>query len=139
MIVDDVCALAASPLVVAEGSTVPAWAAQEACGAVWLIPTQDFQCARLEERGLPQAALDAYLLLAERIERDAAAHGVPVFTIDGSRGVEEVVEEAELQFAAALAAGPKASGLSERQALLREANESVVSQLRAYYAALDRW
>jgi hypothetical protein len=135
MVLDDVGSLPASPLVVAEGSTVPPSAAAADPGrAVWLLPTPGFQRARFEERGLPQAARDFYVFLAGTIERDAAAHGVPVLSIDGALGIEEVVEEVERRFAAALAAGPVAADRSERRSLLREANLAQVEQVRAFCA-----
>ena len=134
MVVDDVCALPPSPLVVAEGSTVPPSAATDPGRAVWLLPTPGFQQARFEERGLPQAARDVYLLLADTIARDAAAHGVPVLQVDGTLAVDELVEAVEGRFAAALVAGPTANDVRERQALLREANLAQVEQVRAFYA-----
>jgi hypothetical protein len=134
MVVDDVRALPASPLVVAEGSTVPPAAAVGPGRAVWLLPTPGFQQARFEERGLPQAARELYLLLADTIARDAAAHAVPVLAVDGTVGVEEMVEVVERRFAAALAEGPTAIALGERQALLREANLAQVEQVRAFHA-----
>ena len=134
MIVDDVRSLPSSPLLVAEGSTVAPSAVDEPGRAVWLLPTPEFQRARFEERGLPQAARDVYLLLADTIALDAAAHCVPVFPIDGALGVDEVVEEVERRFLAALAAGPTAGDALERRALLREANLAQVEQVRAFYA-----
>lgn len=134
MVVDDVRALPRSPLVVAEGSTVPPSAGGDPGRAVWLLPTPGFQQARLEERGLPQGARDVYLLLADTIARDAAAHGVPVLAVDGTLGVDELVEAVESRFAAALAAGPTADDVRERQTLLREANLAQVEQVRAFYA-----
>ena len=44
-----------------------------------------------------------------------------------------MVAAAEELFAEALAGGPRAESVAERQALLREANEAVVAQVRAYY------
>lgn len=134
MVVDDVRSLPASPLVVAEGSTVPSSTVDDPGRAIWLLPTPGFQQARFEERGLPQAARDFYRLLADTIARDAAAHAVPVLAIDGTLGVDEVVEEVERHFAVALATGPTAADLGERQALLREANLAQVEQVRAFYA-----
>ena len=104
--------------------------------AVWLRPTPEFQRARFEERGLPQAARDVYLLLADTIALDAAAHGVPVLPIDGALGVDEVLEEVERRFLTALAAGPTAGDAHERRALLREANLAQVQQVRVLRAAV---
>lgn len=114
MVADDVAALPSSPLVVAEGSVLSA-ALVEPARALWLLPP-------------PES------LLAETIERDARAHGVPILTVDGTRGIDETVAFAEDLFAAALAEGPCARTRAERQALLREANEAVVAQVRGYFA-----
>ena len=135
MIVDDLRRLPASPLTVAEGSTVSPEVVSAGIAAssqsVWLIPTAEFQQARLREVGWP-AELPA--LLAEAIERDAIEHGAPILTVDGSRGVDELVAAVEVRFTAALAAGPRAESTAERLALLRNANEAVVSQCVAYLA-----
>ena len=42
--------------------------------------------------------------------------------------------EVEARFAEALAVGPRAATLEERQALLRESNLSIVGQVRSYFA-----
>jgi hypothetical protein len=111
---DDVRALPSSPLVVAEGSTLGAGLVDPA-RALWLLPP-------------------AESLLAETIEREAREHDVPILVVDGTRGIDETVAYAEERFAAALAEGPCARTRAERQPLLREANEAVVAQVRAYYA-----
>ena len=119
MIVDDLRALPDSPLVVAEGSPLPAWAVSngtaERSRALWLLPQPGF-------------------LLAEVIEREAREHDVPVLAVDGTRGIDETVAFAEAHFAEALAEGPLASSREERRALLREANLALVIQVRDYYA-----
>ena len=114
MVADDVAALPGSTLVIAEGSRLSA-ALVEPTQALWLLPP-------------PES------LLAETIEREARAHAVPILTVDGTRGIDETVVFAEERFAGALAEGPCARTRSERQALLREANEAVVAQVRGYYA-----
>jgi len=134
MVVEDLLALPRAPLVVAEGSTLPAAAVRERSRAVWLIPTAEFQRARLEERGLSAGARGLFLLLAATIEREAREHDVPIVAVDGGRGIAEIVAAVEERLAAALAEGPSAETRPERQALLREANEAVVAQVRGYYA-----
>jgi broad-specificity NMP kinase len=133
MVVDDVRALPDAPLVLAEGTTMPATLVP-ADRALWLMPTPDVQRRRLEERGLPPAAQALYELLAARIEAEAAEAHVPVLPVDGSLGIEETVDRVEHHFAWFLAAAPRASTTAERQALLREANLDVVAQLRGYFA-----
>ena len=138
MVVDDVRRLPVSPLVVAEGSTVSPGVVSslpvDPGRALWLIPTRELQHRQLEERGTSSGAAQLYLLLGEVVEREAREHGVPVLTVDGSRGIAETVAAVEDHFAAALAEGPFAESVAARQALLREANEAIVAQIRGYYA-----
>lgn len=134
MIVDDVRRLPASPLVIAEGTPVSPALVPDRSRVVWLLPTPEFQRARLEERELPRGPRELYLLLAETIERDAKEHSVPTFTVDATTGIDETVTAVEAHFADALAAGPRAESLDGRRALLREANEAIVAQVRGYYA-----
>jgi hypothetical protein len=54
--------------------------------------------------------------------------------LDGSLDLEETVTAVEELFAAALAEGPRAETRAERRALLQEANEAIVAQVRGYYA-----
>lgn len=138
MIVDDLRRLPTSPLIVAEGSTVPpavvSTADAERTRAVWLIPTLEFQRARVAERGLATGPRSLFLLLAETIEREAEEHAAAVLTVDGSRGIDETVAAVETMFAEALAEGPCAETLVERRVLLRDANAALAAQVRAYYA-----
>ena len=135
MVVDDLRRLPRSPLTVAEGSPVsPAVVSAgiaAASHAVWLIPTAELQRGRLPEVGWPA---ELAVLLAATIERDAIEHEAPILTVDGSRGLDEMMTAVEEVFAAALAEGPRAVTASERLALLRYANEAVVSQCLAYLA-----
>ncbi len=135
MIVDDLRRLPRSPLTIAEGSPVSPAVVSAGIAvpshAVWLIPTVEFQRARLSESGWP---MELALLLASTIESDAAEHGAPVLPVDGSRGVDELATAVEARFAAALAEGPCAQTAAERLALLRYANDAVVSQCLAYLA-----
>jgi hypothetical protein len=137
MVVDDLRALPDSPLVVAEGSTLPAWALT--CGiaersrAVWLLPTRRFQQAALVDQGVPPGPAALYRLLAETIEREAREHDAPVLPVDGSRGLPQMVAAVEQRFAEALAEGPRAATPAERRALLREANQAVAAQVRGRY------
>jgi hypothetical protein len=134
MIVDDLRQLPSSPLIVAEGSPISPALVVERSRAVWLIPTPEFQHARLAERDLPPAPRRLYLLLAEEIEREAREQAVPILTIDVSRGVDDTVTNVEHLFADAVAKGPRAETISERRALLREANEAIAEQIRGYHA-----
>jgi hypothetical protein len=138
MVLDDLRALPDAPLVVAEGSTLPAQAISSGTAdrsrAVWLLPTDDFQRALLGARSTPPGPTALYLLLAERIAREASEHGVPRLILDGSLDLEATVAAVEELFAEALAEGPRAETRAERRVLLREANEAIVAQVRGYYA-----
>lgn len=91
--------------------------------------------ARLEERGL-RAARELFLLLADTIEREARESDMPIFVVDGECGIDATVAAVERHFEDALAEGPLAETVAHRRALLREANEAVVAQVRGYYAHL---
>jgi hypothetical protein len=138
MVLDDLRALPDSPLVVAEGSTLPAQAVSSGIAdrsrAVWLLPTADFQRALLGARGTPPGPTALYRLLQEKIAREASEHGAPTLIVDGSLDLEATVAAVEELFAVALAEGPRAETHVERRALLREANEAIVTQVHGYYA-----
>jgi hypothetical protein len=137
MLVDDLRRLPSAPLVVAEGTTVSPTVASSGVAdrsrAVWLLPTPEFMRARFDERG-PRPSDALYRLVGLEIEREARAHAVPILVVDGSRGIEAMAAAVEELFASALAEGPRAETAAERRALLREANEAVVSQCLAYLA-----
>jgi hypothetical protein len=138
MVLDDLHALPDSPLVLAEGSTIPAHAVSNGLAdrsrAVWLIPTPEFQRSLLAARGTPPGPTALYLLLRDKIAREASEHAVPTLTLDGSLDLEATVAVVEELFAEALAEGPRAETRAERRALLREANEAIAAQVRGYYA-----
>lgn len=112
MLVDDVRALPRSPLIVVEGTTVPA----NQRPALWL----DRPSARPDHPVWRRYA-DGILERAER-------HTVPVLTVHGP--IEETIAAVERHFEDELIAGPRAETPEERRALLREANEALVFQVR---------
>ena len=134
MIVDDLRRLPASPLIVAEGSPIAPETVRDRRRAVWLIPTPEFQRAQLDARWLEPGPLALYLRLAAEIDRQAREHGMRVVAVDGSRSVDEIVASVERLFADILAEGPHAATPGERRALVREANATIASQVRAYHA-----
>ena len=138
MVVDDLRALPDSPLVVAEGSTLPAQAVSSGIAvcsrAVWLLPTDEFQRALLGARGTPPGPTALYLLLTKRIAGEANEHGAPTLILDGSLDLEATIAAVEELFVEALTEGPHAETRAERRVLLREANEAIVAQVRGYYA-----
>jgi hypothetical protein len=135
MVLDDLHALPDSPLVIAEGSPLPAQAVSSGIAdpsrAVWLIPTRDFQHAMLAARGVSIGPTALYLLLRDTIEHEASEHGARTLIVDGSRDIETMVAEVEELFAGAPVEGPRAETVAERRALLREANQAIASQVRA--------
>lgn len=141
MVVDDVRRLPPAPLIVAEGSPLSPEVVSAGAGrrsqVVWLLPTRDVQRARLDERGLAPGPRRLYALLADTVEHEARRHAVPTLSVDGSRSLAEMTAAVEELFAGTLAAGPRAGSSAERRALLREANEAVVAQIRAGHAR--RW
>ncbi len=137
MVIDDLKALPASPLIVAEGSALPAWAVSSGIAhrgrVVWLIPTVAFQRAQLAARATQAGHTQLYRLLAEVIEREAKEHGVPTLSVE-SKGLTETASAVERLFGDALLGGPRAQTIDRRRALLREMNEAVAAQVRGYYA-----
>jgi broad-specificity NMP kinase len=138
MIADDLRRLPALPPIVAEGSTVlpelVTSGVADPTRAVWLIPTPELLRARNEKRGIHENVVEYRLFVAAEIERRARQHGVTTVSVDGSQTVAETVAAIEELFAEALVAGPRAESAPERRALLRYANETVVSQCLAYLA-----
>jgi hypothetical protein len=138
MVIDDLQGLPAAPLVVADGSTLPAYAVSagiaDPARAVWLMPTREFQRAAFAGRGVRPGAAALYLLLRDVIEREAREHGVRTLTVDGTRDLAWTVAAVEDLLADALATGPGEPARAGRRALLREVNETIVGQVRGYYA-----
>jgi hypothetical protein len=138
MVLDDVECLPRSPLVVAEGSTLPAWAISSGrvkrSHALWLLPTAVFQTAQFVARQTAAGPERLYRLLAEMAQQEVRDHGVRALTVDGSRSVSETVASVEQLLGSALATAPRAVVPDERRQLLREMNRAVVDQVRGYYA-----
>lgn len=147
--VEDVEALPASPLVVAEGTPLLPWLIADRLAsrdhAVWLAPTPEFRRARLVERpgtewkrsSDPPRALENRILrehaVGERIERDARERGLHVLSVDGSRGIPELASAIEEVFAEAIAAGPRATDPQARRALRRQENLQVHRQVSTFF------
>jgi DNA polymerase III delta prime subunit len=138
MVLDDVRALPAAPLVIAEGTTVSPAALEandvDAAHALWLLPSATFLDNQLQSRELGDGQRRLYRLLGEVIEREAVEHDAPVLRVDETLTLEDVVEAVETHFAAALEVGPRAETRDERRALLRESNTAIVAQVRGYWA-----
>ncbi len=126
MVADDLHALPASPLVVAEGTALPA-ALADPSRAVWLLPSAELQRARLAD--LRPGVLSLYLRLGEEIAHEALEHGLPTLRLDGAADITGTVEQM-----LALDTGPAAATIEERRVLLREINDALVSQIAGYHA-----
>jgi hypothetical protein len=129
MVVEDVGAFPSAPMVLAEGSVITPASVPQRARAVWLLPVPE----RHEQQLLARdgRSNELYRLLARAIEADIRAARAPVIAIEG---IAETVAAVEAHFADALATGRRAETLTERRALLREANLAHVEQVRAYYA-----
>lgn len=126
MVLDDLRALPAAPLVLAEGGPVTPERVGPHGPAVWLMPSRAEQLRRLEQRH-PDGPPPAYLETWELVDRQLREADVPVVAVDG-RTVEQTIAEVERFFQPRLAAGPTATTVPERQALLRYANQAIVGQ-----------
>lgn len=131
MIVDDVRALPATPLTIVEGTPVTPRIARR--DSVWLLPTEEVQARRLALRGQPTEVIAWNRLLTKEILTEVAGSSVRTMIVDG-QPVEEVVAEVERLFGEVLDDGPRAGTAAERGALVRYANEAIVSQHLAYFA-----
>jgi len=136
MVLEDLRALPPAPLVVAEGSCLPAWAfargPADRSRAVWLVPSASVQAARLAARGTTGGPARLYAALRDVAAAEAAAHDVPTIAVgDGAGEAEAAAEAVAAMLAPAIAEGPRARTAAERRALLREANAAVAAQVRA--------
>ncbi len=150
LMLEDIEALPDSPLVVAEGTPLLPWlVADRVAGpghAVWLVPSPEFQRARLLERPRisfertsdPERALEnrvqREVAVGELIEHGARERGFRVIRVDESRGLLEVAAEVEQAFGEAIAAGPRASTAAARFELRRRHNRQVHRQVSAYFS-----
>jgi hypothetical protein len=135
MVLDDLAALPDRPLVVAEGTALPAYAA-DPVRAVWLLPTPAFQDAQLAARNTSDGHARLYRALREVVAAEARDHGLPTVTVDGSTGVEDTLRRVEALLAGPLRDGPHATVERERQALRRERNEAAIEQVRGFYSRM---
>ncbi|MDQ1446667.1 MAG: hypothetical protein QOI20_3131 [Acidimicrobiaceae bacterium] len=135
MVIDDLEAMPTAPLIVAEGTCVPASAsAARPHRAVWLLPSEEFQQSSLAMRSLDRGSLEMYMLLSQQIVDEARAHRLPTVRVDRTHPLDAVMEAVEDAFSAALTNGPRILVMTDRRILLREINQAVVAQVRGYYA-----
>jgi hypothetical protein len=129
--VEDLCALPGSPVIVVDGAP-PDPAVAAAGQAVWLLPSQAVQHARLQQRH-PGGVPPRYLSQWQKITDRAAASRAPVVTVDHLT-VEQTIAEVERVFARRLAEGPVATAVAQRRELLRYANQAIIAQCRGWLA-----
>jgi hypothetical protein len=118
MVLEDVAALPATPLVIAEGTTLPA--ASVGPNGVWLLRAEPESGDRLT-RALTAVIVD-----------EATLNNVPTLVVRPS--IDDTVAEVEAHFATALASAALAHARDDRATLLREYNQSIAAQVRGYYA-----
>jgi hypothetical protein len=149
LMLEDIDALPYSPLIVAEGTPLFPWLVADRLAsrdhAVWLVPTAEFQRARLQERpgtewkrtSDPPRALENRIrresAVGERIEQDARKRGLRVLRVDGSRGLSATAAAVEELFAGLIAAGPRAADPGARRALRRQDNLQVYRQVSTFF------
>lgn len=126
MVLDDLRALPAAPLVVAEGGLVTPDAVRRRDPAVWLMPSRAEQLRRLRERH-PEGPPPTYLRSWRDLDRQLHGSGVPVVAVDGLT-VEQTIAEVERLFQPHIEAGPTATTVPERRDLIRYANQAIVRQ-----------
>jgi hypothetical protein len=152
LMIEDIEALPAAPLIVAEGTPLfPSFVDERLAGGdhgVWLLPTQEFQRARLEERPRtmfertsdPTRALEnrvqRELRVGELIEDEARARGLHVLHVDETRDLAAVATAVQAIFADVISAGPRAETEPERRGLRRDENLILFRQLSAYFERL---
>jgi hypothetical protein len=138
MVIDDLSSLPVSPLIVAEGSILPASAVSsgiaERSRSMWLLPTTPFFETHLPSPDSGEGPRELYRLLRKTIEQEVEEHDVPSLKADGTLLEAEMVTVLAGYFRDALTEGPTASSTEDRQQLLREMNEAIVAQVEGYYA-----
>ncbi|MFC8823905.1 hypothetical protein ACFT9I_00905 [Streptomyces sp. NPDC057137] len=132
MIQDDLRALPAAPLTIAEGTPITPEVVRDG-SALWLFPTPGLRRERLNERHLPPGTRELYEHLSDVIAEEAEQFRDQVVVIDESWSLEQVVAEVERRFGAVLTQGPTAKDRAERSQLIRYANRASVDQYRSYF------
>ena len=120
MILDDLCAMPARPMILVEGprlfpKLVEPWLTSPQ-QAIWLLPTPEFARESVARRDKPQGRFqtsdpqryrDNFLgrdaLLAEYIRREVSARGLTMIEVDGSRSPDELADQIDTHFAPYLA------------------------------------
>jgi hypothetical protein len=115
LVVEDLQAMPKEPMIIAEGpglfpeNVYPTLHTPRQ--AIWLVPTEFFKRALVEQRGKPSVRAQTRdperatenligrdLLMARRVEEEALERGLTVCEVDGSRSLEEMVTVVERHF-----------------------------------------
>jgi hypothetical protein len=115
LVVEDLQAMPKEPMIIAEGpglfpeNVYPTLHTPRQ--AIWLVPTEAFKRALVEQRGKPgvraqtrdperatENLIGRDLLMARRVEEEAQERGLTVCEVDGSRSLEEMVTVVEQHF-----------------------------------------
>jgi hypothetical protein len=150
LILEDLDALPPEPATIVEGTPLLPWLVAGRVAspehAVWLVPTPEFERARLAERAVvgfsetsdPSRARENRTrreqLVGEAIARDADCRGLPILRVDETRDLEAMIAAVEQHFGAALASAPSAGG-ADRRAIRRDDNRTILRQIRLWLAA----
>ena len=145
--VEDVQALATPPVVVMEGTPLLPWLVEPhlatPSAAVWLVPSPEFQRARLLEREVttwsttsdPAQALENRIererLVSEAVERAAVERGYTVLRVDAGRDLDAIKAAVEEALAEALA-GARRTTPAQLREIRRSENETVLRQVRTF-------
>lgn len=134
MILEDLNSLPSNPVVVVEGALVTPEMARPRSQAVWLMPSQQAQRARLEKRNpdVHPGLLQGWQMITDQLE----GTGATTITVD-DQTVEETLAEVERLFTDLLQDDPAVHTLQERQALIRYANQVAVTHCLTGFARLS--
>ncbi|MGW7680549.1 hypothetical protein ACWGID_07395 [Kribbella sp. NPDC054772] len=128
MIIEDIQSLPVQTSVIVEGAFVTPALAGVAGNAVWLMPSQEEQVARVEHRnpGVDHSGLIwGWNLICGQLEGTEAN----VVVVDGQT-VEQTIAAVEQAFGASLDSGPAARTTDERRSLLRISNRYLAENTR---------
>lgn len=120
------------PLVVVEGTLVTPDLARPPGHALWLMPSQEEQRARLEKRH-PEGVHAGYLQGWQLIRTQVEGANATTIVVD-NQSVSQTLAAVENLFAELIAAGPTARSERERRCLLRYANEVAVTHSLTAFA-----
>ncbi|MFF0344704.1 hypothetical protein [Kribbella sp. NPDC004875] len=128
MIIEDIESLPVETSVIVEGAFVTPAMAGTGENAVWLMPSQKEQVARVEHRN-PGADHSGLIWGWNLVHGQLEGTGANVVVVDG-QSVEETITAVERAFGATFESGPAARTTGERRALLRVSNGYLAENTR---------